>query len=101
MRRDESASPKCGLGWRVNAIDLPSGAHEIGGFDASPGSVVPRLQVPDVRRRGVPPAAGTSQMWNGIGAALVRNPSLPTSKASVWLSASFFFSGSSPVTLWV
>ena len=80
----ESTSPKCGEACRVNTMNLPSGDHETGGKEASPGSVCARLQPPDVSRRALSPfaAAGMSHRWNGSGAALVRNPSFPTSKPS-------------------
>src|SRR2546422_10326865 len=80
-------------------MDFPSG-DQANGDDGGPGGwLLRRLQAPLVRRRAVPPLAGTIQTCDGVGAAGGGEPASPPSDASVCASVSFLFSGSSGVTL--
>ena len=72
---------------------LPSGDQERGDAGELGGRTTGRVQVPEVKRFASPPAAGISQMWTGMGAALVNKSSLPTSNASSPFSSSFLLAG--------
>src|ERR1043166_8484387 len=90
-------SPECGVGSRTNAMDEPSG-DQVSGDAGDPGGwLTGRLHEPDVRRRGSPPSALTSQAWVGSACDWIRNSSSPTSNESLNRSGPVFFSASSSV----
>src|SRR5262245_34360804 len=89
----------CGDSRRVMAIHLPSG-DQANGEGAGPGGwATGRLHDPLVSRRAAPPFGETSQMCDGVSAALVRKSSSSTSNDLLLRSTSLlFFSPSSAVT---
>src|SRR5271165_329998 len=76
-------------------MDLPSGDHAIGEAGDPGGWLIGSVQVPEVRRLGCPPFAGTSHRCVGSAAARTRKSSLPTSKESLWRSSPVFLGASS------
>ena len=82
----------------TKAIFVPSGDHESGDDGAPGGIVTGKLHEPEVNLLASPPAAAINQMCDGVGAEIKNISLFPTSKASLPLSASALFDGSSEVT---
>ena len=87
-----------GSAWRVKQICLPSGDQESGEDGEEASAVFDKLHAPEVRRFAAPPEAETSQMCEGVGAAVSRNELSPTSKRSWCFSMSAWLDGSSGET---
>src|ERR1051325_657904 len=70
--RQEFVVPACADSRLVMAIVFPSGDQESGDGAAPGGWAMGRLQEPEVTRRALPPAAGTTQTWDGVGSSRMR-----------------------------
>src|SRR5207244_12664215 len=88
-------SPECGLWTFTIASDLPSGDHASGEAGDPGGFEIGRLQLPEVRRRALPPADGITHACVGWICATTRKSSFVTSKESLYFSSPSFLASSS------